>query len=166
MPPVKNLLDIVSCKNFGGSVLLHGSCVRTESLSPPILSSTYAPRIKTRRNLFFDKVKPCAALWINAISKAKPPFLTGSAPVFGNGLETVLETVCSETSRCSPVISVGYGRSRWQIRPFTPSTGVQIPLGTPNLGTKKNAKVQKTLAFFIFSFQYGFPKSSLVRLHP
>ena len=79
MPPVKNLLDIVSCKNFGGSVLLHGSCVRTESLSPPILSSTYAPRIKTRRNLFFDKVKPCAALWINAISKAKPPFLTDSA---------------------------------------------------------------------------------------
>ena len=39
-------------------------------------------------------------------------------------------------------------------------------MGTPNLGTKKNAKVQKTLAFFVFSFQYGFPKSSLVRLHP
>ena len=49
---------------------------------------------------------------------------------------------------------------------FTPSTAVQIRLGTPNLGTKKNAKAQKTLAFFIFSFQYGFPKSSLVRLHP
>ena len=44
-----------------------------------------------------------------------------------------METVCSETSRCSPVISVGYGLLRWQIRPFTPSTGVQIPLGTTKI---------------------------------
>ena len=50
--------------------------------------------------------------------------------------------------------------------PFTPSTGVQIPLGTPNLSTMKNAKMHNVLAFFVFSFRYGFPKSSLVRLHP
>ena len=50
--------------------------------------------------------------------------------------------------------------------PFTPSTGVQIPLGTPNLSTMKNAKMYNILAFFVFSFRYGFPKSSLVRLHP
>ena len=48
-------------------------------------------------------------------------------PCFGNGLETV----CSETSRRSPVISVGYGRSRCQIHPLTPPAGGQVPLGKP-----------------------------------
>ena len=43
---------------------------------------------------------------------------------------------------------------------------VQIPLGTPNLSTMKNAKMHNILAFFVFSLRYGFPKSSLVRLHP
>lgn len=50
-------------------------------------------------------------------------------------------------------------------RPFTPSTAVQIRLGTPNLNTTKNAKVQKILAFFIFSFPYGLPQFSCVCLH-
>ena len=75
---------------------------------------------------------PCLSCFPQLITGAEPQLLTDSAPIWGNGLETVRETVCSETSRRSPVISVGYGRSRWQIRPFTPSTGVQIPLGTPN----------------------------------
>ena len=68
---------------------------------------------------------------------------------FGNALETVLETVCSETSRRSPVISVGYGRSRWQIHPFTPSTGVQIPLGTPK--RKSGTYIKKCKCLFLFA---------------
>ncbi|WP_294488680.1 hypothetical protein, partial [uncultured Mailhella sp.] len=35
-------------------------------------------------------------------------------------------------------------------RPFTPSTAVQIRLGTPNLSTMKNAKMHNVLAFFVF----------------
>ena len=40
-----------------------------------------------------------------------------------------------------------------------------IRLGTPNLNTTKNAKVQKTLAFFVFSFPYVLPQFRFVRLH-
>ena len=57
-----------------------------------------------------------------------------------------METVCSETSRRSPVISVGYGHSRWQIRPFTPSTGVQIPLGTPKIS---KGYIERCSPFFV-----------------
>ena len=45
---------------------------------------------------------------------------------------------CSPASIMRPHRLAGPGQ-----RPFTPSTGVQIPLGTPNLGITKNAKVQK-----------------------
>ena len=73
----------------------------------------------------------------------------------------VVQVHVAQPTRTRPHRLAGPGQ-----RPFTPSTAVQIRLGTPNLSTIKNAKMHNILAFFIFSFQYGFPKSNFVRLHP
>ena len=60
------------------------------------------------------------------------PDLFGSPTCPERTAETVSETVYPVLSSLAPVISVGYGANPVQIRSFTPLTGVQIPLGTPN----------------------------------
>ena len=59
------------------------------------------------------------------------PIFFDFQPTQSSKPETVSETVYPVLSSLAPVISVGYGANPVQIRPFTPSTGVQIPLGTP-----------------------------------
>ncbi len=60
------------------------------------------------------------------------PIFFDFQPARSSKPETVSETVYPVLSSLAPVISVGYGANPVQIRSFTPSTGVQIPLGTPN----------------------------------
>ena len=85
--------------------------------------------------------------------------LRGSPP------ETVTESVYPILPDSAPVISVGYDAIRAKIPPFTPSTGVQIPLGTPFEGTTKNTVVYFISVFFAFLGIFGSPKSRLVCLH-
>ena len=68
------------------------------------------------------------------------PYFFDSQPAQSSKPETVSETVYPVLSSLAPVISVGYGANPVQIRSFTPSTGVQIPLGTPLItrGYNKN----------------------------
>ena len=79
--------------------------------------------------------------------------------------ETVTETVYSILLDPTHVISVGYVAIRAKILPFTPSTWVQIPLGTPSEGTTKNTVVYYVSVFFAFLGIFGSPKSKVVYLH-
>jgi len=64
-------------------------------------------------------------------------------------------------TRNSLILLVGVGLQRG----FTPSTGVQIPQGAPNLGTTKPAKDGKALAGFAFINEFCSPKTDKDRLH-